>query len=466
MRAPPPAPRAPRERPQSVQRRDPRGTRQSRWLTRLTTATGRARGTAQDASSGTVVPMLTYLLATDPATAPGVLTYLASRDLLPSDALALAAHPNLPADAPLVVPEHDDDDLHTALADPRIPAGRRQGFIDSATYGGVIRNIADHDDLTPDELTRYYNAFSQTRGDALTEMLLVALARNTRTPAELAPDLVEGLRHAGRHLLADVTALRHHLAPTSDAAQEAAARPDPLDAYAHTLLPDTASRTTGWWNIIEIFPHPVLTAAALTDAAAATNPLLTSSICRAIAAAPRATPEHRYRAAALTPHLLPLIEDTAPEQVLADLNAHANRACGWRNAHLTDTALAAIYHRAQADSGPYFVLGALALHPGASPALRRDVTTTLTALFPDLAALTAQLTGAGPGGALDLPYCDLLNAEDITEHTYPWARAAWAHHHRGAPVTLDYTHALLTLEAGEFPGTLRELLETAHRIAT
>lgn len=414
--------------------------------------------------------MLTYLLAADPTTPADVLTYLTTRPLTPTDSDALAANPTLPDGTHLPLPARNGAGLHIPLSNPRTPTHLRQRFIDAATVPELVRDIATHDDFTADELDRIYATHADTLDAEPWGDLLSALAHNPHTPPHLAATLVGGLRLTGHPLLADVTALRHHLPPDSSGAQAAAARPGPVGAYArHLLLTHPAPGTPWWAATIAAFPHPLITAAALRDAGTGRpgTRARSGAICRAVARSARAAPAHRYRAAQLSTHAIPFIANFAPAHVLRAL-ARDGHPSGWHNVHATDATLRATYRHARANGGPVppHILAAIALHPGASTALRRDMATEAAGSSdPWLTAIVAHLTG-DRGELLDCRYSDLLLAEDFTEHFYHWARPAWARHHRTAPVTLAYAHALLTLEGAEFSGTLRELLTTARTVAT
>lgn len=413
--------------------------------------------------------MLAYLLATDPSTPADVLAYLAGQVDTPVTAQAVAANPNLPAGAHLHIPVHKDGDLQRALTKPHIPSERRQAFIDATPLESVIWHVSSSDFFTPEELTRLS---TREKGGLLRGGVFVALARNPRTPTPVAADAAAHLYVVGtRDLLADVTTLRHHLPPTTAAAKSAAAHADPVAAYARQVLRTHPHPNARWWaSTLVDFPHPVLTAAAL-DAAqiAVAEPHTVATgraICRIVASGPRVTPAHRYRAAELNPDTLFAVENTAPDHVLRAVGPHADRPHGFDNPEATDATLRAMLTHPRIGSAPRYVLATIALHPAASPALRRDVASAPVRVYPWLADLVAGLNAGAPDAALELPFPDLLEAQDTVSHISHWAQAAWEHHHRVARATLEYAHALLTLEATRFPGTLRELVATARTIAT
>lgn len=404
--------------------------------------------------------MLTRLLAADPTTPADVLTYLADRALCSETAQVLAAHPNLPPTAPLNVPMHSHRALNAALTNPRIPAARRTAFIDAGL--DTVAHIGAYDDFTPDELTHIYDLYSADPVPGRWERVNVALARNARTPAPIAAKVVDYLYRSGSHaVLADATALRHHLTPATPAAQAAAAHPDAGAAYARHLLASSAPDYVWWRETINAFPHPVLTAGALATAATSTT-VLREGIDRAVAANPRVTPEHRYRAVLRTPSLLPYIEDVAPDEVLRALIPHTERQVGRVNPNVTDATLRVIFERVQHDPALVYTHPRLALHPAAAPALRRDIVAAAPLAHPWLGPVVDQIIAGEPGALLDVRHTVLASVEDDPTH---WIQPAWDRHHRHSPATLDYARATLALAAAGFTGTLRELLAAARGIS-
>lgn len=419
--------------------------------------------------------MLTHLLATDPTTPAGVLTYLAARENTAADTLALAVHPNLPADAEQHMFSVPDDALHAALTHPGLSPARRRQYINAAP--GIAGNVATYDDLTPDELT-YLHA---TRPS---EQLRAALTLNTRTPPHLAQALAADLYRAGSRAdvrAADILALRHSFRASTREGRAAARTPDPLATYAQHLLTPHGERPSGqahrdqvaqttkgvWAQTIIAFPHPLITAAALevADDPATPNPVVVG-ICWAVAKSTRALPDHRYRAAQRLPLTAVHIAATAPDHILGALIPLAPRFYGWDNPHATDVTLRAILDHAVAHPEarpPSQIPAALILHPGASEQLRTDVLDAGGHLAKPLAPLVHHLNTYGT--VLEAPMPALLAAERDTTHTHHWARVAWAQA-RTEPITVSDAQALLTLEAGTFPGSLRELLHAARTITT
>lgn len=409
--------------------------------------------------------MLIHLLTTDPATPADVLTHLAGRaNLTPAQALAIAAHPHLPAHAGLSVPTQDSTDLRAALAHPRLPPARRAAFIDAcASPTALARTIRDCDAFTPDELTTAYARLGR----------VAAFAHNSRTPTHIAAEVVAEIHASGRQRpLADVTALRHHLPPRNPWTGHASRSADPLAAYARLHLADNGAGVTGrgagWWlETLTDFPHPLITAAALDLAShPATPTTLRTAIARTIASDLRATPDHRYRAVEVASHTLHSVADTAPDATLRSLLRRTAYPSGWNNPRASAATLRVLHRQAVAhpSADELGVACAIVLHPATSPGLRRDVLAAHPHAPAWLPRIAHYLNTAGPAGALDATYTDLRAAAATTPHALHWARAAWAAHHT-QPVTLAYAHALLTLDTPTFPGTLRELLDAGTAIA-
>lgn len=413
--------------------------------------------------------MLTRLLAADPATPPSVLTYLAAQPLDDLTALTLAAHPHLPERTPLPTAADPDAFLDVALAHPGLPSSRRLQYIDAARTSYLCPSVAAHDHFTPDELTHIH----ATR---TAPALRWALASNAATPATLAPALVSELwtGSGANGVLIDVLTLRHHLAPLTPAAQAAALAPDPLADYARRVLGAAAGsqpcglKDLGWDMTITAFPHPLIVEAALEHASdPTTDPADTSRICFTLLCDSRTTPEHRYRAATLYTGTVPhSVSETAPDRVLAALLRRAPYPTGWNNLHASDATLRELLNLAIAHAAPTRTIAPVSfpLHPGATAELRTDALATFTSPPRWLATLVRHLNTHGT--VLDAPVADLHTTATITHHGYHWAAAAWAQAHADQPpATLSYAQALLTLEAGRFPGTLRELFRAARTIA-
>lgn len=408
--------------------------------------------------------MIAELLAADPTTPPDVLAHLAARTLTPAANRALAANPNLPATAPLHLPPPNATELRTALANAAVPAARRLEFIDATPRDDVTWNIRHHNDLTPDELTHIFTTHPNTLPSGASR--LTALALNPRTPTPVAAAIVTLLRQSSTHaVLSESTALRHHL-PCAGVARDAERSVDPLTTYAHQILHRARTSDAPWWaGTIDDFPHPAITAAALDIAGAAPNTYLAAVICRAIASSPRATTEHRERATTLSPPTIAQFADAASDTFLRAYVTRTGTPYGWDNPNVTDPTLRAMLTHALPGPNGLYVRTAIALHPASSPALRRAALAAPTGALPWLTTLVTNLNTAAPDAALDSSCDDLLDAAAVTAHAHHWTRAAWAHHHRDQPATIDYAQALLTLEGAPFPGTLRNMIATARAIA-
>lgn len=436
--------------------------------------------------------MIVDLLAADPRTPPATAAWLAERtDLTARTALILAANPALPPGAPLR-PRGATGDLLTAALTRPLAAARRAQFLAGA--GDLTSHIDAGAPLTTAEIAAHHRA----RPPATLEEH-VAYATHPATSRAIAVAALTAafaIRSATREvdpytdLLIEAASIRHH-APVTDRARAALATPDPGATYARHLVARVAAPGRGDWQPIAALhahPHPVLITALLTAAAdeprrllhrlalAQTthhDPLYRDGLAQILHRASTVPALDRFTALTLTAPSEPARRAPAARQapdhlILAIATTQAALINAFHNPNASPATLTALHHAAATPTGaPRAPVNAtdcevLATHPNTPPALRTELLTHTD--HPH--TLSRQLARAAtPTDLLDLPY-GALRAEEGQTHAPHWAHRAYTAHPNAHTVTAEQAQALITLDAGRFSGTLRELLHAARTLAT
>lgn len=420
--------------------------------------------------------MLTRVLAQDLRTPPEVLAALAARPgHTPPAALAVAVAPQLTAGAHLAHPApHTATDLAAALTHPALPAAHRGTLIAATATAGVLDLITHTDLLTPAEIEHFHSA-QTLHGPNLD--LSYALAANPATPPHLARTAVGDLRTQAHtspqaNMLYTAAALRHHL-PAGDPLPGTSPAPRTLAELTGQLLthvraqPET-ERPTWWAASIAATADPDLARAALQDTYSpqAAKALLearrlplalrTAAALWATAAGDRhltvPISELAATATAAVTELLAL----SPDPYLAFAIAH--------NPTTTPTTLAHLWNTWRPGSlSAARIRDALAAHPNAPADLRTEADTLPPRPLTRVAALLRGGQNAGQGlleaRVTDLHDSDVQRCANYGERL----RGAYASYTR--PLTTPgQVAAAFGLDVPTFPGTLRELLDTAHTV--
>lgn len=463
------------------------------------------------------------MLAGDARTTAGALRVLCDRGPHPLvTALALATHPNLPADTRPHLTRTPVTDLAAALGEPSLPARVRAGFLrDVRDTPAMFHLIALYDCLSTAEIQlfhdtqqhdatggyRYYarNALSPA---PLAHRGIAALNGREHLPApdpatqrplttqELTADLIDG---GWDVLAATAAAIRHGQAIAAGDAHERVTGPRACALYAKVVLDYLRTcepaRRAGWWPVaLRAMGDPSLARAALDDLAGMSREDVGDHVRHEGYATLRAIP--RIPAALREEAALALLAASPGHPALVghydSATAAANAAAVLQHEHLetgtlsrisrnlaTDSATLGSIYRATRPNGPSpapEIGSQVALHPHTGATTRAAALRDLAedsprrrAAYgcPHLVDLVNHLapTGAATGAAL------LGAPATLVADAHAGRAGALVRYQLTAaplfsgPIDAGHAHALLTLEAARFPGTLGQLLTTAAGIA-
>lgn len=432
--------------------------------------------------------MIVDLLAADPNAQPATLAYLAAHAHTDEERLALLAHPNWPAGAPLdgLAPSSAGA-LHAALELRPAPTVRQRILAAAAAVPGVRwEHARAYDDLTAAEVEALWatRASSGVLGADVARAMLsnaatpppivrVALRMLLRQPTVVGlADLFLVLVTAHREGLTLGAARTWNLSrPLRRALHNyrvwARAHPRASVAtYLSTVPPGTFDEP--WSVVAGTTPDPDVAAAAVrlgpadrTWQAALTNSRLHALHLAHASAAPHKDPG-TLRTVNSARHALFGPAELAYRIARADAQM--------RDFALTNPALTAAHLSdiAAHQQLTYDEAMLIAAHPHTPDPVRRDLLARTVAVLPvgtysaDMREIAEAAVGGDIGQFAAVPFAAFdRNLSPPARH---FARLYAATHH-SSPVSIPVAHAAVMLE-GQFCGTLGELLDTAAAIAT
>lgn len=438
--------------------------------------------------------MLIRVLAGDPRTPPAALELLAERGgLTATETLALATNPNLPTGAPLpTLPRLYEDDLIAALTHPNLPTQHRLTFLNAAFEYSIRTIIRDTDLLTSAEIAHYRAAhappFTVARGHDSGRIFDLAsdYATNPTTPAPLAREAVDAL-HAladstlAQQLLATAAALRHRQPARATHIPGVHHRGSVADfaaqLTAHTCALPASERRRWWVAGIGATADPDLARAALQDCSLPGN-YFTEVAC-ALLRNDRLPAALRHEAALLAvaaddsgaSMYIAGLAETAPADVVTELAAMSSTLVAEAIVRNPDAPAGAL--RILWEACPFTLVLAgrfrttVAAHPNCPAELRSGPHPAHAGFALEPAALrVAALISDRSDALLEAQVSDLhAPAAQVAAQRAGHLQRAYASYPE-ALTAPGQIHAALALDGPTFPGTLRELLDTATAIAT